>query len=280
MSRHIFVVDVEKWKLLTRLSDVKAKAYFLSDIHLESEKDSNFFVFNRLLKKIIEDKSSTHLFLLGDIFDLWVADHKHFKQKFEHSLKTLDRVKDRGIEVHYFEGNHDLDLKPYFSERGFFTYENPMHVELGEKTFRLEHGDQMDPEDRGYLFLRWFLRTWFMRRLGRSLPGFVVERIGNSMSSTSRKYTDQKKSNLGKDDEVRRQKILDKIRRHVLHLLNKNLVFDLFVAGHIHEEMNEEVAFKDKKVQVVNLGSWLGERKPYGVFDGDKIIISDAGRKS
>lgn len=268
-----FAVVVEKWKLLTRLSDVKAKAYFLSDIHLESEKDSNFFVFNRLLKSIADDEKCTHLFLLGDIFDLWVADHVHFKQKFEHILKALDRVKERGIEVHYFEGNHDLDLKPYFAEKGFFTYESPTHIELGEKSFRIEHGDQMDPEDIGYLFLRWFLRTRLMRWLGRSLPGFIVERIGNSMSSTSRKYTDRLRDQLGKDQEVRRERILDKMRKHVFRLLKDKNSFHFFVAGHVHEEMNENLLFKEQSIQVINLGSWLGDRKPYGLFDGERFQI-------
>ena len=256
-----------KQKALIRPIEVKVKAYFLSDIHLESEQDSNFFVLNSLLQSILNDKECTHLFLLGDIFDLWVAHHSYFKAKFAHTLKKLHEIKDRGIEVHYFEGNHDLDLKPYFHTQGFKIHEEALVCEFGSKTFRIEHGDQMDPTDRGYLFLRWFLRTKLMRIVGRYLPGTLVERIGNSMSSTSRKYTDRLKLNLGQDQTDRREKIFEKIRKHVLKELKTGHQFDIFIAGHIHEELQEKLPFNGKEIEIINLGSWLGERKPYGVYD-------------
>lgn len=256
-----------KPKVQTKLSDVKIKAYFLSDIHLESEKDSNFFSFNRLLQVIKQDEGCTHLFLLGDIFDLWVAHHKYFTEKFAHTLKVLNQIRERGIEIHYFEGNHDLDLKPYFAAQGVHVHEEAFHCQLGSRNFRIEHGDQMDPEDRGYLFLRWFLRTPLMRWIGRYLPGFLVQRIGNSMSSTSRKYTDHLRNQLGEEKDIQREKIWGKIRRHVLKELDSGLQFDVFVSGHVHEEFHEKLSMSGKEVEVINLGSWLGQRKPYGVYD-------------
>lgn len=249
---------------------MKNKAYFLSDIHLESEEDSNFFTLQKFFDHVLKDQDCTHLFLLGDIFDLWVADHSYFKLKFKKTLETIKALADRGIEIHYFEGNHDLDLVPYFASRGISVHRDPLLIPLGSQLFRLEHGDQMDPEDKGYLFLRWLLRTPILRALGRCLPGFMVQWIGQSMSSTSRKYTDRLRSNLGKDLEIQRKKIFEKMRTHVLHLLKSNMRFDYIVAGHVHEEINEKISFQNKEVRVINLGSWLGERKPYGVYEQDK----------
>lgn len=255
-----------KSKAQTKPIDVKVKAYFLSDVHLESEKDSNFFSFNRLLQTITRDEECTHLFLLGDIFDLWVAHHKYFTEKFTHTLKILNAIKERGVEVHYFEGNHDLDLKPYFAAQGFHVHEEAFHCQLGSLLFRIEHGDQMDPEDRSYLFLRWILRTPVMRFVGRRLPGYMVQYIGNSMSSTSRRYTNHLKAKLGRDRDAQRDRIWRKIRRHVLKELDSGLHFDVFVSGHVHEEFHEKLAVNGKDVEVINLGSWLTERKPFGLY--------------
>lgn len=258
-----------KSKALIKPIDVKIKAYFLSDIHLESEQDSNFFSLNRLLSFILNDEDCTHLFLLGDIFDLWVAHHSFFAEKFAHTLKKLQEIKDRGVEIYYFEGNHDLDLRPYFETHGFVVHESALVCQFGSKTFRIEHGDQMDPTDRGYLFLRWLLRTPLMRLVGRYLPGFLVQRVGNSMSSTSRKYTDRLKKNLGSDRVRQKEKIFEKIRNHVLRELEAGLHFDIFISGHVHEELHEKLQFNGKEVEIVNLGSWLGERKPYGFYQDD-----------
>jgi UDP-2,3-diacylglucosamine hydrolase len=260
------------------LIGVKAKAYFLSDIHLESEEDSNFFALKDLLTQIHSDQKCTHLFLLGDIFDLWVSEHEHFRQKFPQTLSLIEWILHRGIEVHYLEGNHDLDLKPYFQTRGVKVHESHLKIQLGFKVFRIEHGDQMDPTDRGYLFLRWFLRTQIMRFIGRKLPGFLVKKIGESMSSTSRKYTDRLKAGLGQDLESRKEKIYEKIRLHVERVLDQGDHFDLFVSGHVHEEFNELMPYTRGSVQVINLGSWLGPSKPYGVFvEGQGFEIEHLG---
>jgi UDP-2,3-diacylglucosamine hydrolase len=242
------------------------KAYFLSDIHLESDEDSNFFPLEKLLLKIAQDAQATHLFLLGDIFDLWMADHVYFKRKFRRTLQALQKIQERGLKIHYFEGNHDLDLKPYFASSGFEVHEQALKTELGGKKFLIEHGDQMDPSDRGYLFLRWFLRTAVMRRLGRALPGVVVQKIGNSMSSTSRQYTDRLKKRLGEDAPARRQKILEKILAHVRRVRAREKDFDFFVSGHIHERFHEKLQEEGKSFEVINLGSWLGAEKPFGIY--------------
>ncbi len=254
-------------RILTKQNEVKVKAYFLSDIHLESEQDSNFFALKQLLTQILNDKECTHLFLLGDIFDLWVANHSYFTAKFENTLKLLKDIQVRGVKVIYFEGNHDLDLEPYFLSEGIEVHLEALSLNLGGSRFRIEHGDQMDPEDRGYLFLRWFLRTRFMRWLGRSLPGRIVQMIGNSMSSTSRKYTDRLKNNLGKDMSARREKIFNKIRRHVERVCAEGASMDFFISGHVHEELQEKYLCHGKEIEVINLGSWLGEQKPYGLFE-------------
>tara|TARA_Y100001958_G_C21224275_1_gene549629 strand:- start:1294 stop:2103 length:810 start_codon:yes stop_codon:yes gene_type:complete len=248
------------------------KAYFLSDLHLESEEDSNFFVFESFLKARLQNQDLSHLFLLGDIFNLWVSDHKYFRQRFSKTLELLQQLVDKGVEVHCFEGNHDIDLEPYFESQGFKVHTSRVQISLAGREFILEHGDQMDPEDTGYLFLRWFLRTPVMRLFERSLPGFLVRRIGEWMSSTSRKYTDDLREKLASDEDQRKEKIFQKLKKHVEELSQKGFKFQFHISGHVHQKIQSQISVpgedpkQDPKIEMINLGTWLGPEKWVGVF--------------
>lgn len=248
----------------------RVRAYFLSDLHLESEEDSNFFILNEFLNQRIEKKDMSHLFLLGDIFDLWVSDHKYFRLKFSITIQNLRTLLEQGVEIHYFEGNHDIDLQPFFGREGFVVHGQAVQMSLGSKSWLIEHGDQMDPEDRGYLFLRWLLRTPFMRWLERSLPGFLVQWIGNSLSSTSRSYTSRMRQSLASQESERRTKIFNKIVRHVENSVHEGTVFDIHVSGHVHEKFQEKLEVGSRSIELVNLGSWLGENKWIGFYSDER----------
>ena len=114
---------------------------------------------------------------------------------------------------------------------------------------RVEHGDQMDPDDSGYLFLRWLLRTWPMRRLGRYLPNSSVRMIGERASHASRDYTSNVK--VASDDQA-----IVKIRSHAIRAYREK-PFDLIVSGHVHVLENS----RQENFACVNLGTWLKE--PY-----------------
>jgi UDP-2,3-diacylglucosamine hydrolase len=224
-----------------------SRALFVSDIHISSPKDPKYRLFSDFL-----DKCATleldHLFLVGDIFDLWVADQSFFIETYHHIAERLSRLKTLGVEVHYFEGNHDLDLKAYWQKQlGFDVHSQAAYFKLGPLQVRVEHGDQMDPDDRGYLFLRWFLRTKPMVLLGRGLPGAAVKFIGTRASHASRDYTTNVKS--ASDDEAR-----EKIRKHALSVF-KERPFDLFVSGHVHVSEDS----KQHHFRCINLGTWLKE---------------------
>ena len=84
--------------------------------------------------------------MLGDIFDLWVADHRYFIDAYSEIIDQIKRLQRAGIEIHYFEGNHDLHLKSFWQdELGLAVHNEPFYVQLGDTVVRLEHGDQMDP---------------------------------------------------------------------------------------------------------------------------------------
>ncbi len=224
-----------------------SRAYFVSDIHIVSPDCARAHLFRRFLATLSGDNAS-HLVLLGDIFDLWVADHRYFIDRFDAIIDEIRRLRDEGVEILYFEGNHDLHLRYFWAdELGITVHGEATYLTLGQRTLRLEHGDQMDPDDTGYLFLRWFLRTPLIRFLVRNLPGRLIAGVGERASETSRHYTSNAKS-IEDNDAVQ------KIRIHA-EKVHAERPFDLIVSGHVH--VRDDWQSPDKGFRSVNLGSWL-----------------------
>ena len=242
------------------------RALFVSDIHIKSPNDERAELFGRFLDKAFELKPK-HLFLVGDIFDLWIADRNYFVDTYSTLIEKLVRLKTVGTEIHYFEGNHDLDLDVFWHKKlGFEVQDSAAYYEIGGKVVRVEHGDQMDPEDKGYLFLRWFLRTPAVRGLGRYLPNSAVRWVGMRASETSRDYTSNVK--VASDE-----KSIQNIRTHAINAFEEK-PFDIIVSGHVHvREDSEQVAGK-KKFRCINLGTWLKEPLVLDLRTGECRLIS------
>ena len=225
-------------------------AVFVSDMHITSPECPRALQFLELLGSLSGRTNVTHLFLLGDIFDLWVADHRYFVERYKDIVDEIRRLRDEGVDIAYFEGNHDLHLRYFWQdELGLTVYDGPTYVQLGDKTLRLEHGDQMDPDDKGYLFLRWFLRTGPVRFLICNLPGQVIARIGDRASAKSRHYTSTAKS-------IDANEAIAKIHRHARNAYAER-PFDMIISGHVHVRDDSRIRAESGEFRSVNLGSWL-----------------------
>lgn len=226
-----------------------SRALFVSDIHISSEDDPKYRLFLKFLDQCLKVKTE-HLFLVGDIFDLWIADRPYFLKRYSQAILKIKALIESGTTVHYFEGNHDLDLRQFWQKQiGAKVYEKAHYFELFGYRVRVEHGDQMDLEDRGYLFLRWLLRTRLLRWLGRHLPNGLVKQLGERASRASRGYTSSIKSVSDNESRI-------KIRQHAERSLAKDQAFDILVTGHVHVREDSKL---ESGQRVINLGTWLKE---------------------
>lgn len=228
-----------------------SRALFVSDIHITSAADEKCVLFRKFLDRCLELKPN-FLFLVGDIFDLWIADREYFVATYAEVVERVRALRAGGTEVYYFEGNHDLDLRVFWQDAlGVKVFEEPSYFDLLGRTVRVEHGDQMDPDDRGYLFLRWLLRTPAGRGLGRHLPNPAVKWIGEKASHASRDYTSSIKT-------VTASQVKDKFLAHIGRAYSDK-AFDVLVAGHVHVADDVTVSRDGKSLRAFNLGTWLKE---------------------
>lgn len=224
-----------------------SNVYFISDLHVNSMQGDKAQVLLRFLISLQPKASDTTLFLVGDVFDLWLGGHSYFADKFKPLIDELSKFTKNGGKLHYFEGNHDLHLKKFWEKKvGAKVYDEPEIFMFDDTVIRVEHGDEMDPNDRGYIFLRWLLRTWPVTMIILYLPGFLVAAIGRWASRTSRTYTNSKR-----DEE----QIANVIHAHALKVYDERH-FDVIISGHVH--LRDEFHFQkgDKIIKSFNLGCW------------------------
>lgn len=117
---------------------IKEDAIFIADAHYNFKRKD----LENLLKQINEGVlNCSQLFLMGDIFDFVVGEVCYFKKVNGKVLELINNISKK-IEVFYFEGNHDYNLKKLFPNvKVFSREEQAIKMTLDNKSVELSHGD-------------------------------------------------------------------------------------------------------------------------------------------
>ena len=243
------------------------KVYFASDQHFgaptpkESKIREEKFI--RWLDEIKTDAQV--LFLMGDLFDFW-HEWKHVVPKgFIRVLGKIAELKDAGIEIYFFVGNHDLWMKNYFEyELGIPVYFEKKYYEISGKHFLLAHGDGLGPGDKGYKRMKKLftnpLAQWFFRWLHPDIAMKMAIYFSTKNKMISG-VEDQKF--LGEDKEFLIIYSKEKLKTEKI---------DYFVYGHRHLPMILDLKVNENQAKYVNLGDWISYFT-YGVFDGSTFEL-------
>lgn len=178
--------------------------YFLSDAHLGTRVFKDPYEHERLLIQALNEmkKDATQIFLLGDIFDFWYEYLWHDKSKRQYTalMRTLNHMKKRGIEVHFFKGNHDIWTFGGLHEMtGMRVHSHARTMELNGKSVYMAHGDGLIPKDfienlpwkqrikiKRFIRLRNFFHNHTAQALFRLMPPSWGNAIGYNWAYKSR----------------------------------------------------------------------------------------------
>ena len=235
------------------------KIYFASDQHFgvpnlkESRIREEKFI--RWLDSIKKDAQV--LFLMGDLFDFWHEWKYVVPKGYIRVLGKIAELKDSGIDIYFFVGNHDLWMKNYFEEElGIPVYFDKRYYEINDKNFLLAHGDGLGPGDKGYKRMKKVFTNPLAQWAFRWLHPDIAMRIANYMSQKNKLISgEEDKAFLGEDKEFLIQYSKEKLK-------TENL--DYFVFGHRHLPL---IFNLEKGAKYINLGDWI-VYFTYGVFDG------------
>lgn len=239
------------------------KIYFASDFHLGLPMDDdNHRREIRICEFLNSIKTDAHaIYLLGDIFDVWFEYKTVIPKGFNRFLGTLAALKDAGIDVHIFTGNHDLWMRDYFPS----TLDIPVHhdrkiIAYNDKTFFLAHGDGLGPADYGYKRLKKILRNPFAQWLYRQLHPDIGIRLARYFSRKGAKHVHRAEPYLGDDNEWLVQYAKRKL---------ESQHYDYFIFGHRHLALDISLS---EKSRYINLGDWI-QFDSYAAFDGHTLEL-------
>jgi len=217
--------------------------YFVSDAHLGAPA-RDAAVWERQLCGFLRSiaDNARKLYILGDLFDFWIEYGHAIRSDYfpvAHEIRTLV---EKGVEVHYFAGNHDFAFGPFIkSTLGITVHPDSEEIELQGKHIHLFHGDGLLKFDAGYRLLRKVLRNSLYQALYKLLPPALGIGLASKVSGSSRKIR----------EGFMNEKIAAEYRDHARALLDKGN--DIVFFAHTH--WPEHLRYGAKTY--CNTGAWM-----------------------
>lgn len=240
------------------------KIYFASDFHLGINASKSSKERERQLVRWLDyiKKDAEAIYLVGDLF-FWFEYKRAIPKGFVRFLGKLAEIRDSGIPIYFFIGNHDMWMFRYFEEEfGIPIFREPIIKEIKGKIFYIGHGDGKGPKDYGYKILKKIfanrLCQWLFERLH---PNFGIWLAQRWILHTKRKEPTPP-GFYGIQHEWLYQYAVKK---------SASIEADYFIFGHRHLPIN--CLLPNGKSRYLNLGDWLFHNS-YAVFDGVEIKIA------
>ena len=243
---------------------IEKKIYVASDQHFGAPtpeqskvREAKFIQWLDVVKK-----EADILFLLGDLFDFWFEYKRAVPKGFVRVLGKLAELKDSGVEIHFFVGNHDLWMNGYFEkELNIPVYHHPKEFTFNNKTFLIGHGDGLGPGDKGYKRMKKVFTNPFSKWLYRWLHPDIGIKLAQ--------YLSVKNKLISGDEDV---KFLGEENEWLVQYCKKKLQekhYDYFLFGHRH--MPLEIQLNENSTYI-NTGDWI-TYFTYAVFENGQMLL-------
>jgi UDP-2,3-diacylglucosamine hydrolase len=160
---------------------------FASDLHLDSEAPWAIDAFLKFLET--EARGAEALYLLGDLFEVWVGDDDDNPDNARAS-RGLAALSASGVAIYALHGNRDFLLGNSFESRtGVKLLPDPVKLDLYGVPTLLSHGDVFCTEDRSYQQLRSIVRRTGWQRRFLSLPLAARRELASVARAGSKAHT-------------------------------------------------------------------------------------------
>jgi UDP-2,3-diacylglucosamine hydrolase len=240
------------------------KIFFASDFHLGVPNHAESV---EREKRIISWLTSIQaearaIYFLGDIFDFWF-EYKHAVPRGHlRFLGKLAELRDEGIPIVFFTGNHDMWMFDYFTkELGIPVYRKPQVLEVAQHKILIGHGDGLGPGDHFYKLLKKFFDSkicqWLFARLHPNF-GIGLANFWSHKSRISNRKREEKFIGEEKEFLLAYCKKMEKMSHH-----------DFYIFGHRHLPLDLKVG---ENSRYINLGEWV-HYDTYAVYDGTSVKL-------
>jgi len=233
---------------------------FVGDVHLEAD-DAALAPFLALLRRL--GRTSSHVVLMGDLFNLWVGRREMEQPHQTAVLTALTALRAQGIRVSYLEGNRDYRVRAHEGTAFDRVTAGGLVLDCGGRRVVAIHGDLANPADVRY---RWW------RRLSRSAPLWAAfcalprARRARLAAGLERRLRASNRAFKGGIDD-------DLLRRYAASLVAGP--GELVVLGHFHVERDLALAPPAPPGRVIVVPEWKGTRRHLQLSAGGEPAFED-----
>ncbi|HZF15794.1 MAG TPA: UDP-2,3-diacylglucosamine diphosphatase [Steroidobacteraceae bacterium] len=218
---------------------------FISDLHLDPSRPDIASQFLEFLEG--EASSAEALYILGDLFEVWVGDDDPEPEK-RRAVAGLKRLSDRGVPCFLMHGNRDFLLGSRFAgETGCRILDDPTIVHLYGSRVLATHGDMLCTDDISYQRLRTTVRDLGWQSMFLALA--VEQRLALATEARA-----------GSKDHVSRMsaEIMD-VNPAAVQSAMRAAGVTLLLHGHTHRPKVHELSVDGKPSKRIVLGDWYDQ---------------------
>lgn len=241
---------------------------FISDLHLDASRPD---ITAQFLDFLAHDaRRASGLYILGDLFELWVGDDDPDPDK-RRIVRALRELTTQGVSCAVMRGNRDFLLGTRFArDTGCRLLEDGAIVEIHGRRALLMHGDTLCTDDHAYQRLRRIVRNPVVQWMLLRLPVALRHRLAGQVRAGSRAH-------------IRRTApmIMDVNAQAVAGAFRASGV-DLLIHGHTHRPAIHSLEADGRPATRIVLGDWYTQgsvlRWDTRGFDLQSMPRDQAGR--
>lgn len=216
-----------------------AEVVIMSDIHLVSCEDERGKRLLQILDQLSESQVQT-LILLGDIFDFCLGSSTYFQNKFAAIGDRLEKLAQQGVNVIFFEGNHEFKLQEIGWRGVQFIAEGDFILNVNRLKIKFAHGDLIYSTWH-YRWFRAFVKSTLVTKVASLLPGRWMDQFATKSAQISRAQDQYRR--------IHHQLILESANRWLTEGSATHGIF-----GHFHVPYAEKAA--NNRGMLLGLDSW------------------------
>ena len=213
---------------------------FIADLHLQNTRPSQLTTFLKFLSERVPKAEA--LYILGDLFEVWVGDDD---VSYQPILTALHNLTSSGIPVFILPGNRDFLLSEGFiANTGCQLLADPTVIHLYGVPTLLMHGDTLCTKDTAYQKFRQQVRTLQWQQQFLAQPLAQRYQLAQQAREHSQTYTQTLTDELA--DVAMEAVIAEMTNYDVRHLIH----------GHTHKPTLQQLTIAGQTGWRWVLGAW------------------------
>jgi UDP-2,3-diacylglucosamine hydrolase len=216
---------------------------FISDLHLQSSEQATFDAWTAYLRNTQADA----LFILGDLFEVWVGDDVATEDGFERQCAKALKQASQRLSIYFMHGNRDFLVgQDFMGLCGSTLLNDPTVLSSGNRRWLLSHGDKLCIDDVDYQRFRVMVRSnpWQQDFLNK--PLLERQSIARGMRSQSEAHKKSAPTFVDVDAAAATQWLLQSRATTLIH-------------GHTHQPAEHDLG---QGLQRIVMSDWDAAAQP------------------